>query len=157
MISNFKNKIIYERKKVWSLQNHKTNRFRRFWKVKHIIISSVFLATKDSQEFAIKIIDKDKIVEENLLESIKKEIQHMKVIQHPYIVKLYEVMATHSKIILVIEYIEGGELFDYISKIEIIKNLKLTKDSTRKLRVNFSSKSSKPLITVTVSASSIEI
>ena len=80
---------------------------------------SVFLASKDSQEFAIKIIDKDKIVEENLLENIKKEIQHMKVIHHPFIVKLYEVMATHSKIILVLEYVEGGELGDYISKIRI--------------------------------------
>jgi 5'-AMP-activated protein kinase catalytic alpha subunit len=77
----------------------------------------VFLATKESQEFAIKIIDKDKIVEENLLDNIKKEIQHMKVIQHPYIVKLYEVMATHSKIILVLEYVEGGELGDFISKL----------------------------------------
>ena len=78
-------------------------------------IISVFLATKESQEYAIKIIDKDKIVEENLLDNIKKEIQHMKVIQHPYIVKLYEVMATHSKIILVLEYVEGGELGDFIS------------------------------------------
>ncbi len=81
----------------------------------------MFLATKESLEYAIKIIDKDKIVEENLLENIKKEIQHMKVIQHPYIVKLYEVMATHSKIILVLEYVEGGELGDFISNFSFIE------------------------------------
>jgi serine/threonine protein kinase len=41
----------------------------------------------------------------------------MKIIKHPYIVKLIEVMATQQKILLVMEYLEGGDLFDTISKI----------------------------------------
>jgi serine/threonine protein kinase len=39
----------------------------------------------------------------------------MRMIRHPYIVKLCEVLSTQQKIILVMEYIDGGDLFDYIS------------------------------------------
>lgn len=39
----------------------------------------------------------------------------MKMINHPFIVKLYEVIATQQKIMLVMEYVEGGDLFDLIS------------------------------------------
>jgi serine/threonine protein kinase len=39
----------------------------------------------------------------------------MKKINHPYIVKLFEVMSTNQKILLVMEYIDGGDLFDAIS------------------------------------------
>ena len=39
----------------------------------------------------------------------------MKIIKHPFIVKLIEVMATQQKILLVMEYLEGGDLFDAIS------------------------------------------
>ena len=39
----------------------------------------------------------------------------MKKINHPNIVKLFEVMSTNQKILLVMEYIEGGDLFDAIS------------------------------------------
>lgn len=77
---------------------------------------SVYKAEKDNQLFAIKTLDKDKIIEENLGDSIKREIQLMRIINHPYIVKLYEVIATQQKIMLVMEYINGGDLFDAISK-----------------------------------------
>lgn len=81
------------------------------------------MAIKDSdnQEYAIKIIDKNKIIEENLGDSIKTEIHLMKIIKHPFIVKLIEVMATQQKILLVMEYLEGGDLFDAISEKEILK------------------------------------
>lgn len=38
----------------------------------------------------------------------------MKMIQHPNIVKLKEVLASNSKIYLVLEIIKGGDLFDVI-------------------------------------------
>ena len=38
----------------------------------------------------------------------------MKLIQHPNIVKLKEVLASNSKIYLVLELIKGGDLFDVI-------------------------------------------
>jgi 5'-AMP-activated protein kinase catalytic alpha subunit len=66
-------------------------------------------------KYAVKLIDKDKIIEEDLSDNIKTEIQLMRMIRHPYIVKLCEVLSTQQKIILVMEYIEGGDLFDCIS------------------------------------------
>jgi carbon catabolite-derepressing protein kinase len=61
-------------------------------------------------------LDKNKIVKENLDLNIKSEVQLMRQVEHPYIVKLIEVLATSKKILLVMEYVEGGDLFDAISK-----------------------------------------
>jgi len=66
-------------------------------------------------QYAIKIIDKTKIVEEKLRECIKNEIQTMRMLRHPYVVKLYEVMTSSKGIILVMEYLKGGDFLDKIS------------------------------------------
>jgi len=79
-----------------------------------------------SQSVAIKVIDKDKIFKVGLMEQIKREISVMKLVRHPNIVQLYEVMATKSKIYFVLEYVKGGELF-----IKIAKG-KLREDAARK-------------------------
>ena len=76
----------------------------------HLAINS-----RDNKEYAIKILDINKIIKENLDKNIEKEVALMKKINHPYIVKLFEVMSTNQKILLVMEYIEGGDLFDAIS------------------------------------------
>lgn len=76
---------------------------------------------------AIKILDKERVKQEDLGESIKKEVQLMKMIQHPNIVKLKEVLASNSKIYLVLELINGGDLFDIIKVKE-----KLDEDIARK-------------------------
>ena len=62
-----------------------------------------------------QIIEKEKIKREDLIESLKKEISILMMIDHPNIVKLIEVLASKTKIYLVIEYISGGELFNLIS------------------------------------------
>jgi MAP/microtubule affinity-regulating kinase len=38
----------------------------------------------------------------------------MKLLYHPNIVKLYEVVETKSTVFLVMEYASGGELYDYL-------------------------------------------
>ncbi|GJN09239.1 hypothetical protein PR202_ga27227 [Eleusine coracana subsp. coracana] len=45
---------------------------------------------------------------------IKREISTMKLIKHPNVVQLHEVMASKSKIYMVLEFVDGGELFDKI-------------------------------------------
>lgn len=47
---------------------------------------------------------------------IKREIKVMKVLKHPHIVHLYDVVKTKHDIVLVVEFVSGGELFDYISR-----------------------------------------
>lgn len=44
------------------------------------------------EEFAVKIIDKEKVKREDLIENLKKEIQILMIIEHPNIVKLIEVV-----------------------------------------------------------------
>lgn len=66
--------------------------------------------------FACKLIDKVKIEEqfEGMLDQFRTEIESLKVLQHPNIVKLYDVYTTATKMYIVMEYMPGGELFDYI-------------------------------------------
>eukprot|EP00301_Raphidiophrys_heterophryoidea_P023743 c7508_g1_i1.p1 GENE.c7508_g1_i1~~c7508_g1_i1.p1 ORF type:complete len:465 (+),score=131.12 c7508_g1_i1:184-1395(+) len=47
-------------------------------------------------------------------DQIKKEIAIMKLIKHPNVVQMYEVLASKTKIFIVLELVRGGELFDQI-------------------------------------------
>jgi carbon catabolite-derepressing protein kinase len=62
---------------------------------------------------AMKIINRRKISTLDMGGRVKREIQYLKLLRHPHIIKLYEVITTPSDIIMVIEY-AGGELFQYI-------------------------------------------
>ena len=46
----------------------------------------------------------------------RREIQILKLFRHPHIIKLYEVITTPTDIFMIMEYVSGGELFDYIGK-----------------------------------------
>ncbi|XP_055330866.1 serine/threonine-protein kinase SIK1-like [Paramacrobiotus metropolitanus] len=65
-------------------------------------------------EVAIKIIDKSRLDEANL-QKIYREVQIMKQLDHPNIIKLYQVMETKNMLYLVCEYASNGEMFDYIA------------------------------------------
>lgn len=41
----------------------------------------------------------------------------MKMVRHPYVVRLHEVLASRVKIYIVLEFVSGGELFDEIVRI----------------------------------------
>ncbi|XP_073113450.1 CBL-interacting protein kinase 18 [Elaeis guineensis] len=71
---------------------------------------------RTSQSVAIKVIDKEKVLKVGLIDQIKREISVMRLVRHPNVVQLYEVMATKSKIYFVMEYVKGGELFNKVSK-----------------------------------------
>ena len=67
------------------------------------------------EKVAIKIMDKQQILSDELnKERVLSEIAILKIVRHNNIIKLYEVMETPQKIFLVMEYCDGGELFDYI-------------------------------------------
>lgn len=68
------------------------------------------------QSVAIKIIDKEKVMKIGLVQQIKREIMVMRLVRHPNVVTLYEVMASKTKIYFVMEYAKGGELFDKVAK-----------------------------------------
>ena len=59
---------------------------------------------------AIKIIDKSKLDKTNL-EKVYREVEILKLLKHPNIIKLYQVMETKSMLYLVTEYATQGEIF----------------------------------------------
>ncbi|CAN6186176.1 unnamed protein product [Urochloa humidicola] len=67
------------------------------------------------EHVAIKIIDKAKVQKLKLVEQIRREICTMKLIQHPNVVRLYEVMGSKTRIYIVLEFIMGGELLDIVA------------------------------------------
>ncbi|XP_043689018.1 CBL-interacting protein kinase 5-like [Telopea speciosissima] len=81
---------------------------------------------RTNQNVAIKVIDKEKILKVGLIDQIKREISVMRLVQHPNVVQLYEVMASKTKIYFTMEYVKGGELFNKIAR------GKLKEDAARK-------------------------
>lgn len=71
---------------------------------------------KTGMNVAIKVIDKEKILKVGMIEQIKREISVMRLVRHPNVVELYEVMASKTKIYFVMEYVKGGELFGKVAK-----------------------------------------
>ena len=53
----------------------------------------------------------------DVAEKIRREIQILKLFRHPHIIKLYEVISTPTDIFMIMEYVSGGELFDYIGRL----------------------------------------
>uniref|UniRef100_F6HAV6 Protein kinase domain-containing protein n=1 Tax=Vitis vinifera TaxID=29760 RepID=F6HAV6_VITVI len=71
---------------------------------------------KTGTSVAIKIIDKEKNLKVGMVDQIKREISVMRLVRHPNVVKLYEVMASKMKIYFVMEYAKGRELFNKVAK-----------------------------------------
>ena len=81
---------------------------------------------KTKQLVALKFIDRAKLSRDTN-DRVEREIQYLKLLRHPHIIKLYrveheyqliirhDVIQTQQNIIMVIEY-AGNELFDYIVK-----------------------------------------
>lgn len=64
----------------------------------------------------MKVVGKEKVIKVGMMEQVKREISVMKMVKHPNIVELHEVMASKSKIYFAMELVRGGELFSKISK-----------------------------------------
>ncbi|CAF1117104.1 unnamed protein product [Adineta ricciae] len=75
---------------------------------------------------AIKIVNRTKIKQLDVVGKIRREIQNLRLFRHPHIIKLYQVISTPTDIFMVMEYVAGGELFDYI-----VKKGKLTEAEAR--------------------------
>ncbi|EAT35205.1 AAEL012612-PA [Aedes aegypti] len=72
------------------------------------------------QEVAIKTIKKSKIETEADLIRIRREVQIMSSVQHPNIIHIYEVFENREKMVLVMEFAAGGELYDYLSERKVL-------------------------------------
>ena len=66
--------------------------------------------------YACKIIDKQVIEDrfQGMMEQFHTEIEALRNLNHPNIIQLLDVYITEEKIFIVMELMEGGELFDYV-------------------------------------------
>ncbi|XP_050745264.1 serine/threonine-protein kinase par-1 isoform X11 [Drosophila biarmipes] len=80
------------------------------------------------QEVAIKTIKKCKIEAEADLVRIRREVQIMSSVHHPNIIHIYEVFENREKMVLVMEFAAGGELYDYLSERKV-----LTEEEARRI------------------------
>ncbi|CBH15562.1 SNF1-related protein kinases, putative [Trypanosoma brucei gambiense DAL972] len=63
---------------------------------------------------ALKIIPRKVMDDSKSSTKLTREIGILRTLQHPNIMKLYQVVQTKQDIVLILEYVSGGELFDYI-------------------------------------------
>ncbi|XP_010907282.1 CBL-interacting protein kinase 24 isoform X1 [Elaeis guineensis] len=92
-----------------------------FAKVKFAINSET------GESVAMKVLAKTTILKHKMVHQIKREISIMKIVRHPNIVRLHEVLASRTKIYIILELIRGGELFD-----KIVHQGKLHEDESRR-------------------------
>ena len=90
---------------------------------------------KQNCKVVFKIYDKYKLMESQLKKSLFKEIEILKTISHPNIIKLYDVLEDEKHIYLVMEYISGGSLQQHLR----IKSKKLTEDDAKRIFKQISS------------------
>ncbi|KAG6792598.1 hypothetical protein POTOM_001750 [Populus tomentosa] len=97
--------------------------------------------SETGEPVALKILDKEKVLKHKMAEQIKREIETMKLIKHPNVVRLYEVpllvfsiyyklyavMGSKTKIFIVLEFVTGGELFD-----KIVNHGRMREDEARR-------------------------
>ncbi|CAI0394796.1 unnamed protein product [Linum tenue] len=71
---------------------------------------------QSGKSVAMKVVGKEKVIRVGMMDQIKREISVMKMVKHPNIVELHEVMASKSKIYIAMELVRGGELFSKIAR-----------------------------------------
>ncbi|XP_030059497.1 SNF-related serine/threonine-protein kinase [Microcaecilia unicolor] len=69
------------------------------------------------EKVAVKVIDKTKL-DHAAAGHLLQEVRCMKLVQHPNVVRLYEVIDTQTKLYLILELGDGGDMFDHIMKHE---------------------------------------
>ncbi|PRQ48236.1 putative protein kinase CAMK-CAMKL-CHK1 family [Rosa chinensis] len=83
---------------------------------------------ESGQPFAVKILERKRIIDLNMANKITREIETLKLLKHPNVVRLHEIVASKTQICMVLEYVEGGDLFD-----KIRHNGRVTEAKGRKL------------------------
>jgi Serine/threonine protein kinase len=87
------------------------------WKKSFKIVK---VCKKDNKEYAIKVIDKNKLKPEEK-EFLLLETSVMKVLDHPHVIKLIDTIETKSIIYIITEIVKDGDLFDFIINNEFLE------------------------------------
>ena len=66
------------------------------------------------EKVAVKVLEKERIGDVADVERVAREIHILKLIRHPNIIQLFEIIETPKQLYLIMEFASGGEVFDYI-------------------------------------------
>jgi serine/threonine protein kinase/tetratricopeptide (TPR) repeat protein len=92
------------------------------YEVLHLIgkggMGRVFLGrdTQTNQSVAIKVLLPEALEDKALLQRLQRESEALRVLNHPHIVKILDVIEDPRQYSLILEYIEGGTLADLLRK-----------------------------------------
>ena len=124
-------------RKTWLKQINEATTFRdvhTFYELKQDLGKGKFGVVKlavckeTGEQVAIKIIKK-RDVPLTELELQKREIEVLKLCQHPNIIRLIDTFETNENFFIVLEYLRGGDLFEYLGK----RHFKITEDRARSM------------------------
>ena len=112
--------ILENKKEKEKINNIENNKMIDDYIIKNTIGKGTFSTVKlgehikTKQKVAIKILNKEKIKEKEDLERIKREIKILQMMDHPNIIKTYKISENAKNYYIIMEYCNGGELFNYI-------------------------------------------
>ncbi|KAL3311717.1 hypothetical protein Ciccas_009701 [Cichlidogyrus casuarinus] len=98
----------------------------------HFAVVKIAKHVFTGETVAVKVIDKMKL-DEVSRDHMFQEVVCMKLVQHPNVVRLYDVIDTSTKLYLVLELGDGGDLYDFITKHESGLNEDLSKRLFRQI------------------------
>jgi len=55
---------------------------------------------------AVKILNRRKLIKQDVVDKIRREIQNMKLIRHPHIINLYQVISSPTEFYMIIEWVD---------------------------------------------------
>src|SRR5947208_3437968 len=70
----------------------------------------------DGKIYAMKVLRKEAIIARKQVTHTKAEKSILQKIQHPFIVQLHFAFQTKDKLYMILDYINGGELFFHLKK-----------------------------------------
>ena len=103
-----------------AILNEKNQNFIPDYNIQEIIGKGTFSVVKlgenklTKEKVAIKIMEKNKIINQEDLIRIQREIEMLKGLNHPNVIKIYKILEDSKKIYIIMEYCENGELFNRI-------------------------------------------
>jgi len=83
---------------------------------------------KSSKKVAVKIIKKKDMSNDDL-ELLKREIEILKICQHPNIIRLLDIFENQEYIYIVMELLKGGDLFSYLDS----RNFKISEERAKSM------------------------
>jgi len=92
--------------------------FEQIYKIKNPIgegsFAKVYIGSHlhTNDDVVVKAIDKKKVRDSN----VYTEIEVLRKVSHPYIIRLFAAYEKEDTICLVLEYLRGGELFDWLAR-----------------------------------------